>query len=105
MSEAKTAVQPQAEATEFSDFGALLNKEFKPKSDHAQEAIQTAVKTLAAQALESSVVVSNDVVNTIVSTTDDTAGAIGSQRPGVEPPSVDSHGRGRHAIGGRRRCR
>lgn len=65
MSEAKTAVQPQAEAKEFSDFGALLNKEFKPKSDHAQEAIQTAVKTLAAQALESSVVVSNDVVNTI----------------------------------------
>jgi type VI secretion system protein ImpC len=65
MSEAKTAVQPQAEAQEFSDFGALLNKEFKPKSDHAQEAIQTAVKTLAAQALESSVVVSNDVVNTI----------------------------------------
>src|SRR5712692_6936682 len=65
MSEAKTAAQPQAEAKEFSDFGALLNKEFKPKSDHAQEAIQSAVKTLAAQALESSVVVSNDVVNTI----------------------------------------
>jgi type VI secretion system protein ImpC len=65
MSEAKTAVQPQTEAKEFNDFGALLNKEFKPKSDHAQEAIQSAVKTLAAQALESSVVVSNDVVNTI----------------------------------------
>src|SRR5260370_30828445 len=65
MSEAKTAAQPQAEAKEFSDFGALLNKEFRPKSDHAQEAIQSAVKTLAAQALERSVVVSNDVVNTI----------------------------------------
>jgi type VI secretion system protein ImpC len=65
MSEVKTVAQPQAEAGEFSDFGALLNKEFKPKSDHAQEAIQSAVKTLAAQALESSVVVSNDVVNTI----------------------------------------
>src|SRR5260370_9687633 len=65
MSEAKTAAQPQAEARECSDFGALLSKEFKPKSDHAQEAIQSAVKTLAAQALESSVVVSNDVVNTI----------------------------------------
>lgn len=65
MSEAKTVAQPQAETAEFSDFGALLNKEFKPKSDHAQEAIQSAVKTLAAQALESSVVVSNDVVNTI----------------------------------------
>jgi type VI secretion system protein ImpC len=59
------AGQPQAEAKEFSDFGALLNKEFRPKSDHAQDAIQSAVKTLAAQALESSVVVSNDVVNTI----------------------------------------
>jgi type VI secretion system protein ImpC len=66
MSEAKMAAgQPQAEAKEFSDFGALLNKEFRPKSDHAQDAIQSAVKTLAAQALESSVVVSNDVVNTI----------------------------------------
>jgi type VI secretion system protein ImpC len=65
MSEAKTATQAQAGGEEFSDFGALLTKEFKPKSDHAQEAIQSAVKTLAAQALESSVVVSNDVVNTI----------------------------------------
>jgi type VI secretion system protein ImpC len=65
MSEAKTEAQPLAQGQEFSDFGALLNKEFKPKSDHAQEAIQSAVKTLAAQALESSVVVSNDVVNTI----------------------------------------
>lgn len=65
MSEAKTESQPLAQGEEFSDFGALLNKEFKPKSDHAQEAIQSAVKTLATQALESSVVVSNDVVNTI----------------------------------------
>lgn len=65
MSEAKAVAQPQAGVQEFSDFGALLNKEFRPKSDHAQEAIQSAVKTLAEQALESSVVVSNDVVNTI----------------------------------------
>jgi type VI secretion system protein ImpC len=65
MSEAKTEAQPLAQGQEFNDFGALLNKEFKPKSDHAQEAIQSAVKTLAAQALESTVVVSNDVVNTI----------------------------------------
>jgi type VI secretion system protein ImpC len=65
MADARTIAQPQAGAEEFSDFGALLNKEFRPKTDHAQEAIQTAVKTLAAQALESSVVVSNDVVNTI----------------------------------------
>jgi len=65
MADAQTVAQPQAGTEQFSDFGTLLNKEFRPKSDHAQEAIQTAVKTLAAQALESSVVVSNDVVNTI----------------------------------------
>ena len=64
--ETNTAVQPQTgAAAELGDFGALLNKEFRPKSEQAQEAIQTAVKTLAAQALESAVVVSNDVVNTI----------------------------------------
>jgi type VI secretion system protein ImpC len=65
MADAQTATQPQAGATEFSDFGALLNKEFRPKTEHAQGAIQTAVKTLAEQALASSVVVSSDVVNTI----------------------------------------
>jgi len=65
MAETQTAAQPQAGVEQTSDFGALLNKEFRPKSDHAQEAIQSAVKTLAVQALESSVVVSNDVVNTI----------------------------------------
>ncbi|HEV8028468.1 MAG TPA: type VI secretion system contractile sheath large subunit [Stellaceae bacterium] len=65
MAETQEIGQTQAGTAEFSDFGALLNKEFRPKSEHAQEAIQNAVKTLAAQALESSVVVSNDVVNTI----------------------------------------
>jgi type VI secretion system protein ImpC len=65
MAETQTAAQPQAGVEQTSDFGALLNKEFRPKSEHAQEAIQSAVKTLAVQALESSVVVSNDVVNTI----------------------------------------
>jgi type VI secretion system protein ImpC len=65
MAEQQEVGQTQAGEAQFGDFGALLNKEFRPKSDHAQEAIQTAVKTLAQQALESSVVVSNDVVNTI----------------------------------------
>jgi type VI secretion system protein ImpC len=65
MAEAQTTAQPQEQAAEFSEFSTLLNKEFRPKSEHAQEAIQTAVKTLAAQALESSVVISTDVVNTI----------------------------------------
>ena len=54
MAETQTAAQPQAGVEQTSDFGALLNKEFRPKSDHAQEAIQNAVKTLAVQALERS---------------------------------------------------
>ena len=65
MAETQEVGQTQAGAAQFSDFGALLTKEFRPKSDHAQEAIESAVKTLAQQALESSVVVSSDVVNTI----------------------------------------
>src|SRR5215469_506941 len=65
MAETQAVGQTQAGEAQFSDFGALLNKEFRPKTEHAQEAIQNAVKTLAAQALESSVVVSSDVVNTI----------------------------------------
>ncbi|MCF7993559.1 MAG: type VI secretion system contractile sheath large subunit [Chromatiaceae bacterium] len=67
MAEAETEVQGQAEAgtLEASEFGALLEKEFRPKSDRAKEAVETAVQTLAEQALASTVTVSADVVNTI----------------------------------------
>ena len=34
-----------------SDFSALLMREFKPKTDHAREAVESAVQTLAEQAL------------------------------------------------------
>lgn len=34
------------------EFSALLNKEFRPKTDQAKEAVENAVKTLAQQALE-----------------------------------------------------
>ena len=36
---------------EGNEFAALLNKEFKPKSDAAKSAVETAVLTLAQQAL------------------------------------------------------
>ena len=67
MAEAETQaqVQPAGAALEASEFSALLNKEFRPKSDRAQEAVESAVKTLAEQALASSVVVSEDVVHSI----------------------------------------
>src|SRR5215468_5125723 len=50
---------------EFDDFAALLQKEFKPKSDQAKTAVETAVHTLAQQALADTALVSNDVYNTI----------------------------------------
>ena len=40
------------EVIEASDFASLLSKEFKPKSDQAKSAVESAVQTLAQQALE-----------------------------------------------------
>jgi type VI secretion system protein ImpC len=56
---------PQAQAAELSDFSALLQKEFKPKSDRAKEAVEQAVHTLAEQALAGTVTVSDDAIKTI----------------------------------------
>ena len=47
------------------DFAALLNKEFKPKSDEAKSAVESAVLTLAQQALAQTRLVSTDVINSI----------------------------------------
>lgn len=47
------------------EFSALLNKEFRPKTDQAKEAVENAVKTLAQQALENTVTVSSDAYRTI----------------------------------------
>lgn len=56
----------QAQQTwDQDEFSALLNKEFRPKSDQARAAVESAVKTLAQQALENSVTVSNDAYRTI----------------------------------------
>jgi len=50
---------------EMSDFGSLLQKEFKPQSDKAKEAVESAVRTLAEQALVGSNIMSGDVLGTI----------------------------------------
>jgi len=52
-------------ALEMSDFGSLLQKEFKPQSDKAREAVESAVRTLAEQALAGSNIVSGEVLDTI----------------------------------------
>ena len=49
MAEEKKVSSQQAatEVAESSDFAALLNKQFRPKTDRAQEEISSAVETLA----------------------------------------------------------
>jgi type VI secretion system protein ImpC len=68
VAETETEVQAGAvgELTlEGSDFSALLQKEFRPKSDQTRSAVENAVKTLAAQALAGATAISDDAVKTI----------------------------------------
>ncbi|MBV8156081.1 MAG: type VI secretion system contractile sheath large subunit [Dyella sp.] len=60
-----TATTTQATFDAQSDFSALLNSEFKPKTDQAREAVENAVKTLAEQALANSVTISDDAYKNI----------------------------------------
>ena len=59
------AGQPGGETLEASEFTSLLKKEFKPKSDRAKDAVESAVQTLAEQVLQYSTIVSEDAVGTI----------------------------------------
>ncbi|CAN7378586.1 type VI secretion system contractile sheath large subunit [Pseudoduganella sp. LjRoot289] len=67
MAQSTEAQQGATGTLEMSDFGSLLQKEFKPQSDKAKEAVENAVKTLAEQALVGTNLVSNDVLGTIES--------------------------------------
>ena len=62
-----TLEDTNAAAINVSDLDGLLEKSFKPKSDAAQEAITSAVHSLAEVALQNTAVVSNDTVSTIKS--------------------------------------
>lgn len=68
MAESKLETEGQAAAAQSlsaDDFTQLLQKEFRPKSDRAREEVETAVKTLAEQALRETTVISDDVISTI----------------------------------------
>lgn len=54
-----------AAPAEVSEFESLLNKEFKARDVQKQTAVQTAVRTLAQQALASTQLISADVTKTI----------------------------------------
>lgn len=65
MSTQQESSQPTGSVAELDDFAALLQKEFKPKTEHAKTAVESAVFTLAQQALADTKLISNDVFKTI----------------------------------------
>jgi type VI secretion system protein ImpC len=62
---AAQAASPSPATAEVNEFEALLNKEFKARDTQKQSAVQTAVRTLAQQALGSTKLISSDVTKTI----------------------------------------
>ena len=54
-----------AQATTQSDFTQLLDREFRPKTDAAREAVEHAVQTLAEQALAQTATISDDAYKSI----------------------------------------
>jgi len=63
--ETQIAGQQAPALAELDEFSALLKKEFKPKTEEANVAVQRAVRTLAEQALVDTSVVSDDAIKTI----------------------------------------
>ncbi len=67
MAEEKLEAAQVEQTAEADDFSALLNKQFRPRTDTAKREVENAVKTLAAQVLQNSSIVSDDAVSTIQS--------------------------------------
>src|SRR5215471_9253866 len=65
MAQTETKKQGETATIEAGDFASLLKKNFKPQSDRAREEVETAVLTLAQQALSTTAVVSSDAVASI----------------------------------------
>ena len=66
MAELQESAAPEAaEAIETDDFSSLLQKEFKPTSDGVKDAVESAVATLAEQALADQSLISNDAISSI----------------------------------------
>jgi type VI secretion system protein ImpC len=63
--QAATEGAAQTGQVELNEFASLLQKEFKPKTDAAKEAVTTAVQTLAEQALVNTTLISTDSLRTI----------------------------------------
>lgn len=69
MAETQTEIQAEQAAVtlEASEFSSLLTKEFKPKTERAKEAVETAVTTLAEYVMKGVPIISEDAIQTIQS--------------------------------------
>jgi type VI secretion system protein ImpC len=67
MADESTQASPSLQGVTYEggDFASLLNKEFKPKSDEAKSAVESAVLTLAQQALSNTKLIGSDVIVSI----------------------------------------
>jgi len=66
MTDTSMAQQGQAaEAVAFDDFASLLQKEFKPRTDRAREDVESAVRTLAKEAMRLGNVVPGEAIEKI----------------------------------------
>jgi type VI secretion system protein ImpC len=66
MAETEASKQAAEGATaEVGEFASLLQKQFKPQSDRAKEEVESAVRTMAQQALAKSTVIKADVTESI----------------------------------------
>ncbi|MCC7098940.1 MAG: type VI secretion system contractile sheath large subunit, partial [Rubrivivax sp.] len=65
MNAPQTERSAQTQVAEGSEFAALLQKEFRPKTDQAREAVESAVQTLAQQALAATGAISGDAYKTV----------------------------------------
>ncbi|MDC7860810.1 type VI secretion system contractile sheath large subunit [Pantoea ananatis] len=63
--QAQNHKQAVPQAATQNDFTALLTREFKPKSEQAKSAVEMAVKTLAEQALSTSITMADDAYKNI----------------------------------------
>src|SRR5215831_15852753 len=61
----EVAAEPTAASVESGELDTLLQKEFRPKTDEAKEAVEKAVRTLAEQALSQTQLIGADVVQSI----------------------------------------
>src|SRR5215831_3234795 len=65
MAEAQKEGQAAEGAVQLDELSMLLKKEFKPKTTHANEAVERAVKTLAEHALGQTKLISSDAIKSI----------------------------------------